>query len=245
MDVELLPVAGREIIEDSRPGRRILCKRRHAGTLAPIFDDPDYWFKRASGADLLKHDRTTTVVRITLCGTGFHLKRYNTKSAWHALRRPFRNSRASNCWTMAHRFLAAGIPTAPPAAMIEEKFGPFSMRSYFIAESVPGVPLLELLRQQPERAPELQRRMTVIFRGLAVNRLSHGDFKATNILVNGNGDLCLLDLDAARRHRLAATQRRAWLRDRERLLRNFDGDPELRANIAGAVPVSLLTSLEN
>lgn len=232
------------MIRLSRPGRHIRCYRRHAQTLAPVFDDPDAWFA-GRAAELLKHDRTTTVVRVTLSGVSFHLKRYNTKSAWHALRRPFRRSRALNCWIMARRFLAAGIPTAPPAAMIQETFGPFPLRSYFIAESVAGARLTDVLRADPRAAPALARGLSEIFRVLAERRLSHGDFKASNILVAADGALCLLDLDAARQHRFAGTHRRAWLGDRARLLRNFEADPALKEIFRTALPPTLLPNLED
>jgi tRNA A-37 threonylcarbamoyl transferase component Bud32 len=245
VDVDALPGAGAGILEYARRGRRILCDRRYAGTLAPMFDDPDEWLDRATAADSHKHDRTSTVVRVTLSGRSFHLKRYNTKNTWHALRRMFRRSRAMNCWTMARRFQAAGIPTATPAAMIQEKFGPLLLHSYFIAESVPGARLLDALRERPAGASALARHMSEIFRKLAENRLSHGDFKASNILVTGDGALCLLDLDAARHHRLAATHRRGWRKDRARLLRNFDADPALREIFEHAVSQSLLTDFEN
>lgn len=190
--------------------------------------------------DTLKHDRTTTVVSVVLSGTKFHLKRYNTKNLWHALRRLFRSSRALNCWRMARRFHAAGIATAPPAAVVQERIGPLRLRSYFITASVTGERLMDALRQRPELAPGLARRMGEVFTILARRRLSHGDFKATNILVTADGIPCLLDLDGAKQHRCGTGHRRAWRKDRERLLRNFDADPALRRIFEQALPGSLL-----
>jgi hypothetical protein len=238
-DADARPDPGAEILEDSRPRRRILCFRRYAPVLGAVLEDPDSWIERAQSRDRIKHDRTTTVVRIALPDASFYLKRYNTKNAWHALRRAFRRSRAQNCWTMSQRFSAAGIGVAPPAALIQETFGPLRLRSYFITESVAGTRLPLALERAPGAAPDLARQLSGIFRALAKHRMSHGDFKASNILVGPEGRLRLLDLDAARRHRLAATHRRAWRKDRERLLRNFADAPALLEIFGAAIPISL------
>lgn len=51
-------------------------------------------------------------------------------------------------------------------------------------------------------------------------RISHGDLKATNLLWHA-GKVWLIDLDACIQHHSEAAYRKAWRRDRARLLRNW------------------------
>ena len=62
--------------------------------LRALAEEPDRWM---AGADsrLLKHDCTTTVSSVASGDNHWVVKRYNTKNAWHWLRRSFQRSRAS------------------------------------------------------------------------------------------------------------------------------------------------------
>jgi serine/threonine-protein kinase RIO1 len=58
-------------------------------------------------------------------------------------------------------------------------------------------------------------------------KLSHGDLKATNIII-GAAHPVLLDLDAMREHAGNTSSSRARERDRARFLRNWNEDPPTR-----------------
>ena len=192
-----------------------------------LLADPD-----AAGGQsprVLKTDATTTLWVAPVGDPAWVVKRYNTRGAWHAVKRSLRRTRAANCWRMAHLFLARGIPTAPPVALVERRHAFLAGRSWFINEFVEGELLSDLLRGRTDLGgmEELAERVVGLFGKLQANRFSHGDMKATNILV-ANGVPMLLDLDASRRHRLAMSHRRALARDRRRFLRNWDEQPKIR-----------------
>ncbi|MGB5096696.1 MAG: lipopolysaccharide kinase InaA family protein, partial [Porticoccaceae bacterium] len=70
----------------------------------------------------------------------------------------------------------------------------------------------------------LDRALLDIFASLAAARVSHGDLKASNFLVESTRrQLLLIDLDAMRLHRCDWCFRRAQRRDLARLLANWDG----------------------
>ena len=90
----------------------------------------------------LKHDSTTSVVKVEENGQCWVIKRYNTKNPWHALRRTVRRSRAENCWRMSALLSAAGVRVPAPVAYMERRIGPLRGRSYFVYEYVDAEDLL-------------------------------------------------------------------------------------------------------
>ena len=65
-----------------------------------------------------------------------------------------------------------------------------------------------------------------LFQELAEACISHGDSKATNYIVAGNG-LYITDLDAMREHRFKGRFRRAFTRDLVRFMQNWADLPEV------------------
>jgi len=55
----------------------------------------------ASGDDVLKNDRTTTVAKLQVANQTLILKRYNPRNQWHKIKRALRKSRARRCWEMS------------------------------------------------------------------------------------------------------------------------------------------------
>jgi RIO-like serine/threonine protein kinase len=52
-------------------------------------------------------------------------------------------------------------------------------------------------------------------------RLSHGDMKASNLLLTQSGQVELIDLDAMQEHRYEWTFERAFARDQQRFMKNW------------------------
>jgi Ser/Thr protein kinase RdoA (MazF antagonist) len=65
-----------------------------------------------------------------------------------------------------------------------------------------------------------------IIRGMQRHRISHGDLKASNILI-ADDKAMVIDLDATRHHKTDFAFRRAWARDIRRFLQNWEDDEEL------------------
>lgn len=180
----------------------------------------------------LKEDTAASVWRSEIDSRPFVVKRYNTQGVWHAIRRSFRQSRADNCREMTTLFTRAGIPTAANVAVIQEWLGPFKLRSWFICEFVPGEMLHDYLAEKSGRQPlesdlaTLRTNVIELFEAFRLHHLSHGDLKASNILLSEDR-LCLIDLDAARAHKNNRVFQRAHIKDQSRFMKNWLQQPEI------------------
>ena len=208
--------------------------RSETDFLAPLIADPDAWLEQGIA---LKRGRTATVARIELQGRALVIKRYNIKSAGHALSRLWRPSRAWHSWLAAHHLRLLGIATPRPLALIEQRLGPLRGRAWLITEYCAGPNLQDTLAaREEENAPgETLHAVHSLFTQLAAARISHGDLKATNFILSGH-ELCVLDLDAMKRHATEAGWRAAWRKDRARFLRNWPAGSVLRQEMAAALP---------
>lgn len=173
----------------------------------------------------LKDGNTASVVRITDAGSDLVVKRYNIKHWRHGLGRAPRRSRAWVAWRNSNMLALLGVASPQPLALLEQRFGPLRCTAYLISAYSPGVPLQDWLRHQGEVVPDwLDRALLNIFAALAAARISHGDLKASNFLVEDTDQrLLLIDLDALRLHRCGWRFRRAQRRDLARFLDNWDG----------------------
>lgn len=210
-------------------------KRYESSWLQSILDDPDAYLAVGLSKQIYKHDRTTTVGLVGNNCLKLVIKRYNTKNLWHAIRRTIRPTRAQICWRFAHRLLALGVATAPPVAIIEQRFGPLRRRSYFISQHVEGILLIDFLRNSDEM-DNIFADIKNIFSTMLTYGISHGDMKATNFVVSG-GRILVLDLDAAKEHGSRATKKRAYWRDRSRFLKNWDSQPNIRQRLEKEIPI--------
>jgi len=217
--------------------------KRYSFDIVSEYDTPEFRQKlgnlildQPSAAHSLKQDIVTSVWRIEAPhhARTDHLivKRYNTQGRWHAIRRSFRQSRAENCWSMTRLFDTAGLRVAPRVAIIQEWWGPFKQRSWFINQYLGSVDLLGYLNDpqspglEPSQLSLLVSEISGIFQRLKQHRLSHGDMKATNILLS-DGMLYLIDLDAAHLHKYQFTLKRARHKDRRRFMKNWRNQQDI------------------
>ena len=152
---------------------------------------------------MLKDGNSSTVAMIKINERNYVLKRYNIKSFWHGISRAFRPSRAHHSWRNASVLEMLGVATAHPFLYLEERvFWLFRKRAYFLCEYIEGRDLGTAWEKQEVAISENE--MVVLFRGLfkimADYRISHGDMKATNFLLQDK-ELYVLDLDAMERNR--------------------------------------------
>ncbi len=214
--------------------------KRYRYRVDPVYDSP--LFRKELGRiaqdksqieSSLKEDIGASVWRSMFETRLFVIKRYNTQSFWHAIRRSFRTSRADNCRKMAIEFTRAGIFTAPNVAVIQEWLGPFKLRSWYICEYIPGKMLHEYFAEQAENKivaadmVTLKANVVNLFEALRSYHLSHGDLKASNILLLEDR-LYLIDLDAARAHKSKPLFERAHSKDRSRFMKNWLQQPDIQ-----------------
>ncbi len=198
-----------------------------------IMQDPDRFVDTDSR--IIKHDGTTTVALLQKDAAQWVIKRYNTKNLWHALRRPFRRSRAENCWQMSKLCAQAKISIPTPIAYIEKRFGPLRGRSYFINEFVQADNLLTHLTKHGAAVAEItEKKVIKLFEALRSAGIVHGDMKATNILVS-NKKLFLLDLDACTKSGNQVVFEQGCRKDRARFLQNWENHPDLYQRFRSAL----------
>jgi tRNA A-37 threonylcarbamoyl transferase component Bud32 len=199
------------------------------------FDTPDFRkllvdIEAAFSGELLKKGNSSTIARVSVDGRQIVVKRYNIKTAWHGIRRALRRTRAANSWQSAQLLKFFGIATANPVALIERRFGPLRGSSYFVCEYVAGPNVRHFVASNPQDAEQIVRKLASMLSALQSQNLSHGDLKASNIIVRGE-QLVLLDLDAMREYRSPTRLRRAIARDARRLLANWERGSAMYAQL--------------
>lgn len=184
--------------------------------------------------DLLKNGHSSTVGKAYFEGNPVVIKRYNVKGIHHYLKICLKPSRAAKSWRNAHFLRLLGIATAEPIAFLEKRFGFLRGKAYFITRFVPGVTLTHYFASavsDGEKA-KMATKVMALFQQLFLSRLSHGDLKASNFLVD-NGEIKLIDLDSLCRHRTRFGLHRAWEHDWARFMRNWEQQPEIGALFRG------------
>ncbi len=183
----------------------------------------------ATDTHILKKGNSTTVAKIKLDDRWFVVKRYNMKNFRHWLRRCLRVTRAVKCWQRAHMLRVAGIATAKPVACIEKRFFGLRGRSYFVMEHVEGIDLEHYFDAYDSTEPRFARlaaRVTTLLKNLSELRLSHGDLKASNFLIENEKPM-LIDLDGMWQQRALHRSKRAARREIERFMQNWICKPEV------------------
>ena len=202
-------------------------KEYESDQLKQLFFDPDNYLENYA-IKTIKHDQTTTVCVVECDDDLFVLKRYNTKGVWHFFKRSVRITRASICWSFAHRLLQTGLSTPLPVGYRENRVGQLRGRSYYVAKFSSGETLLDYLKGgiDQEKLEIAAKLMNRFFETMALQNLAHGDLKASNFLISGE---CLevLDLDSMRSYQSNQFHQHKLFRDKRRFLRNWLQQPEI------------------
>lgn len=176
----------------------------------------------------LKRGNTSTVFTTTVNDISLVVKRYNIKSFAHHLKRCLRKTRAANSWENAHRLKLLGINTPEPKAIIEKRRIFLKCESYFIASLIDGDTLSTYFKKQQsvEDVQRMVEKVAQLFQRLYKASLSHGDLKATNIIVSKDEPF-LLDLDSMKWHASEKSLEKSKQRDINRFLQNWREEKEL------------------
>ena len=158
----------------------------------------------AMGAgDILKRGNTCFVSRIQVAGKDIVVKRYNYKGLWHSLRHTLKGSRAKKCWLFGHRLRWLSVPVAEPLAYIELRHCGIIRQSYILNKYIDGQNVLDYInhpRLDEEARQEARDKTYALLDQIAEHKVTHGDLKATNILICDDQPV-LIDLDSMKRHR--------------------------------------------
>ena len=204
--------------------RFVVCERSdYSDEIRNLLDDPD---AAIESGEILKQGNSATVALIKQSDRRLVIKRYNIKNPVHGIRRAFRKSRAWCSWRNAFHMEFLGIPSLKPVALIENRFGPIRTTAYLVTEYLEGPDALRGLKDLSEPNGELEA-IAGILDELSNAKLSHGDLKATNFLMTPNGPV-IIDLDGMEEYEDAGRFARAFGRDLERFMANWQDEPELR-----------------
>jgi len=174
-------------------------------------------------AEYLKRGESSLVYTVEVDGYKKVVKHSRNKTFGRLLRRCLRRSRASNSWYFSHLLLEAGVSAPQPMALVERKWGPFVLESWFISEYVEADTLLDIWYYEKPTA-SLLAQVKNIFSVMRFLGISHGDMKATNLLVVENR-IFLIDYDGATQHATKRCALKAIEKDKTRFLENWNTSP--------------------
>ncbi len=179
-------------------------------------------------AKILKNGRTCTVALVDFSGKKYVVKRYNIKHIGHFFWRMLRKTRAENSWVNAHRLTLLGISTAKPVALVEQRFGGLKGKAYFLTEFLDAPDIQQFFKTSSDKVAraEVLKNTVQLFYRLFLLKISHGDFKATNIKIAKLTPV-LIDLDSMRQHHCDFFAERAHVRDLKRFMQNWKDDTSL------------------
>ncbi|MCP4714411.1 MAG: hypothetical protein GY868_04780 [Deltaproteobacteria bacterium] len=212
------------------PLQGMACRSGIAGLPEAAFSNPDKLIFHPQSR-ILKDSNTTTsaISEPETHSTGIHIKRYNVKKPWHALKYLVRKSRARRVWHTANSMQARDIPTPAPLFYLEKRTGGLLGPSYIVTEYIRNAVHLEsFMADTFQSAGRIEKNHTIRLLAAAVQKMHargifHGDLKAKNILIqtppDGRLQPCFVDLDAARVSGLLSAQQRC--RDLARLNCSF------------------------
>ncbi len=180
-------------------------------------------------AEALKIGNTSTVCKIQVDDHNLVIKRYNIRNWRHGIARALRPSRAARSWRSAHCLDFYGIRTPKPVALVEHRWGPIRKKAYFVSEYCDGLDGLNYFFSNDidtEQKAAMAIKLKQLFRQLCSLKISHGDLKATNILIENNQPI-IIDLDSMKEHRSGYIANKLWVRHVKRFLNNWDGNETL------------------
>lgn len=173
-----------------------------------------------SNGKILKAGNSATVVQVEYAGKKLLIKRYNIKSLWHFLKRCYRPSRAAVSWRNGNLLQLLGIPTPKPLGFIESRIGFFRRNAYLVCEMSEGQEIATVYKNRLPTEDELMQ-LKYMFKIFKEYQISHGDLKATNLLIKKKGKIQLIDLDAMKEHTNHNKFQYAFAKDKQRFLKNW------------------------
>ncbi len=182
---------------------------------------------------VLKDDPTSTVVVVKINDEPLVVKRANTKGCLHFLRRLVCSSRAKKNWHFAKLLRSLNIQTFEPVAYLEERFGPFKKRSYFVCSLINGMDALRFFSENAHQRDweKVAKRIVTMIVQLAAKGLSHRDLNLSNILLVQEQPY-LIDLDSMRQQRIALFANRALHHEVRRFMENWQDYPTISPIVA-------------
>ncbi len=208
----------------NRDGFQVVVRECAGQEMSGLLQGPDASFPGRGRA--FKNGNTCTVWATVVNGQDLVIKRYNVKGFWHGLKLSLFTGRGERSWVNGHRLLFYGIPTPQPVALLKMKGGLFRPKAYLITEQLRAVNAREWFHDPVVSGAEkgvMAEQIALLLHKLQRHQISHGDLKASNILIV-DGEAMLIDLDAMQQHTNTAEFEKAMVMDVQRFMRNWDDD---------------------
>jgi len=192
-----------------------------------LLTNPDSFFEHRPW---LKEGNTCSVVQVVDGDKVYVLKRYNQKSLSYRWFHVFSTPRALLNWSNGNVLRSFGVETPRPLACVLIKSAGILLRTaYVLMESVDGPSLsstdhAKIKEGEPANIPQ---QFALLWLKLDALNATHGDFKASNLMVDSQDRLVLIDLDSFQFHQLVSRKRRQQKKDMKRFFRNWKDEPEV------------------
>jgi len=200
----------------------IACNRQdYQGEIKKFISNPDYFISKG---EIVKKGNTCTAAKIILNGKAYLVKRYNIKSFWHLLKICLKKSRSLISWQNAHVLDVLGIKTANPIAIVEHRFGILHGETYFLSEYVEGELLRDYMVNNNHSMADKSataKKVVQLLKLLSLVNIAHRDTKFTNYIIR-DGQPIILDLDAMTHYQSRKQFLKAFEKDKQRLLLNWE-----------------------
>lgn len=148
---------------------------------------------------------------------------YRNFTAKQLINYSLKQNPAYRAWRYAHYLRNQGFATAEPLAyMVQRKIG-FSVKAWSICRFDQGLSCDDYFVHSPSFTPAMINTAFAIaslFKKLRKYQMSHGNLKATNILITENKP-SLINLDSMKYHADKSKAEKYWRRDIERFMENW------------------------
>lgn len=217
-------------VKIKKPMSLVMCDRDYfSEKFQKFLVNPESAFAHTQ-MEVLKAGQSSTVIKAIVDEKTVVIKRYNIKSAWHWVRRSLRSTRAADSWKLANTLRLFGISTPKPIAFIEKRFLGLRNKSYFVMEHVKGPNLAEYFANYEASDAHFEKiaaRVVTLIKNIAQLKMSHGDLKATNILIEKDQPV-LLDLDGMKEYKTHRKAKRVYKNEIKRFMKNWKNQPAVR-----------------
>ena len=208
----------------------LACRDMDSALKRKLLMDPEQFFEGMDQNDLLKNGNTCTVVEVVEGGRSYILKRYNQKPLGYRLMHLLMTPRAILSWSNGHVLRLFGVPTPRPVACLLLKTGWLVRRGYLLMEKITGASLSNVSEDRMSDATQLlPRQFAQRWWELDALGATHGDMKASNLIIDQQGLLVLIDLDSLQFNRSDSDQLSRQTKDMKRFMRNWKALPKVMA----------------
>ena len=186
---------------------------------------PSSW---SCAGEMLKNGSRSTVKLTAIDGTNYVMKIYKKMPFHRRLRYAFTQSRAFQSWESGQAMAEAGIPVARPLAIIEERQFGIPARAALLMPVAQGDDLLSLIERSQlnqNQFAKIAENLTGVLQTMMGASLTHGDMKATNILIDDSLNPTLIDIDGAIIHRSSKSFETSRAKDQARFMKNWQTHP--------------------